>query len=113
MQKYFALKDEWSALKKRRDEAGRTRKDKSASQEQKDEANKFLNDSKKGFRGLEKKVNSRDNEILGLIVDNRSKGIKLVDANLYIQRRYQDDFLNPTGQSFSGHQELRHRRFIR
>lgn len=48
------------------------------------------------LRELDSRLGSTDMEILRLITSDYSKNINPQDASLWLQRRYQDDFLNPT-----------------
>lgn len=95
---YLAQRTRWQELKDQRDQANRTRRNREASQDDKTAAEAFLNETKDEWKTIDRDMNSGDAPLLGLILEGRSKTIKVPSAELWIQRRYQDDFLNPTSR---------------
>ncbi|MCC5847188.1 MAG: hypothetical protein JJU29_03765 [Verrucomicrobia bacterium] len=68
---------------------GRDEAERAAAEEAHDELNREL-------REVEQQLGSTDMEILRMITSDYSKNINPQDAGLWLERRYQDDFLNPT-----------------
>ena len=48
------------------------------------------------FRELNKKLGGKDAQLYALITTGEAASVKMPDSSLWRQRRYQDDFLNPT-----------------
>jgi len=56
-------------------------------------------DEKQKIRDLRKKLDRTDFKVLRLILGEEAGGAGLPDVGLWLQRRYQDDFLNPTSHT--------------
>ena len=50
----------------------------------------------KKLKSIDKKLNSEENKLLGIIRGASIRGSKQPDAQMYLSRRYQDDSVNPT-----------------
>ncbi|MFP4106918.1 MAG: hypothetical protein ACLFVU_12620 [Phycisphaerae bacterium] len=84
-------------LETKRKAALKLAKSNDASEKQKAAAKEEADMLKKQIRRIERRLNSDDARILKLIVSGEGKAGGLPKADLWIWRRYQDDFLNPTG----------------
>ncbi len=57
---------------------------------------------RKQIRKLERELDSDDMHLLRLITEGVSRNVKVMDAGLWLARRYQNDFLNPTQRTTRG-----------
>ncbi|MCC5843837.1 MAG: hypothetical protein JJU05_06245 [Verrucomicrobia bacterium] len=97
---FKALRDERDELREVVSALNETRSDRSLPQEERERANKEHRERNQELRGLENRLDSPDMHILQLITDpDFSRTVEPQDAGLWLERRYQDDFLNPTSRA--------------
>lgn len=82
------LREAWDALQKKESELADLQKQGKAAEEQ--------------VKAQRKETEGEDNDILRLIVSGAGRQVNLPSSDLWRQRRYQDDFLNPTSSSVRG-----------
>lgn len=75
------------------------RRDRDATDEARKEAEETWETVRNELRDVEKKLSSTDMELLRMIVHDWSKTVNPQTAQLWLERRYQDDFLNPTSRA--------------
>lgn len=90
------LLDQRQTLAEQRKEARRLGRAKDASKEEKQQAKTRENELKQQLKKIEKRLDESDMQLLRMITKDWSRNVRIPTAQLWIQRRYQDDFLNPT-----------------
>ncbi|MCH8514630.1 MAG: hypothetical protein LAT83_23655 [Kiritimatiellae bacterium] len=77
-------------------ELNQRRNDEDLPEAEREEADAAHTALREELRDIERTLNGTDMEILRMITSDYSKNINPQDAGLWMGRRYQDDFLNPT-----------------
>lgn len=71
-------------------------RDQSAGEEDRNKAAALLRELSASLREVENQWDSTDMQLLRMIATGESPQVRIPDAGLWLARRYQDDFLNPT-----------------
>jgi hypothetical protein len=94
---FRALRNERDELREIVSNLNDARRDNSLPSQEREEANQQHRERNQELRNLENQLESPDMLILQLITDPEfTRHVDPQDATLWLQRRYQDDFLNPT-----------------
>ena len=96
LQELEALQAKVAELEPRVRDLNQRRRDQDLNEDVREAANEEFEVLNSELREAQNQLGSTDMEILRLITSDYSKNINPQDAGLWLQRRYQDDFLNPT-----------------
>ncbi|TVR17528.1 MAG: hypothetical protein EA401_00385, partial [Planctomycetota bacterium] len=99
MQRLRELQAQRDELEPRVQAARAASRNSDASEEDREAAKEKHDELRSELREIEEELDSTDMQILRLITEGFQRNVGLQDATLWLSRRYQDDFLNPTSRA--------------